>query len=129
MAKDLGIAEKVFFLDFRRDVAQILRACDFFVFPSRYEACALVILEAIASGLPVITAVTTGGSEVLTPDCGILLSQSDDLDALTQAMRELADNPKRRQSMAKAAWERAQLYTWDKIAAQYLDLYQEVARR
>jgi glycosyltransferase involved in cell wall biosynthesis len=56
MAKDLGIAEKVFFLDFRRDVAQILRACDFFVFPSRYEACALVILEAIASGLPVITA-------------------------------------------------------------------------
>ena len=129
MAKDLGIADKVFFLDFRRDVAQILRACDFFVFPSRYEACALVILEAIASGLPVITAVTTGGSEVLTPECGILLSQSDDLEALTKAMRDLAGDPERRRSMSRAAWERAQLYTWDKIAAQYLDLYLEVSRR
>jgi glycosyltransferase involved in cell wall biosynthesis len=44
-------------------------------------------------------------------------------------MRDLADNPERRQSMSRAAWERAQLYTWDKIAAQYLDLYQEVSRR
>ncbi|MBC8103077.1 MAG: glycosyltransferase family 4 protein [Cytophagales bacterium] len=127
MAADLGIADRVFFLDFRRDVAQILRACDFFVFPSRYEACALVILEAIASGLPVITATTTGGSEVLTPECGILLSESDDVPGLTRAMAELAGDPERRQRMSKAAWDRAQLYTWNNIADQYLDLYREVA--
>lgn len=129
MAEELGIANKVFFLGFRRDVALILRACDLFVFPSRYEACALVILEAIASGLPVITAATTGGSEVLTPDCGVLLSDSDDVVGLTRVMGELATDPERRRRMSKAAWERAQLYTWDKIADQYLALYDEVSRR
>ena len=86
MAESLGIADRVHFLDFRRDIARIMRAVDFFVFPSRYEACALVLAEATAAGLPIITAKTTGGSELVTDASGIRVDNADDADAISGAM-------------------------------------------
>ncbi len=123
MARDLTIDDRVHFLDFRRDVPDIMRAVDFFVFPSRYEACALVLVEAIASGLPVITAKTTGGAEVLTPDCGILLDDPNNVDALAQAIARLGEDTGLRESMSVVARQEAHKYSWDKIAASYLDVY------
>lgn len=127
MAEKLGVAERTHFLDFRRDIAAIMRASDFFVFPSRYEACALVLVEAISSGLPVITAKTTGGSEVISGASGILLNDPNDAAALSAAMRKLASDANLRASMAKAAADSSGRYTWDKIAAAYLALYREIA--
>ncbi len=127
MAEQLQVAERTHFLDFRTDIADIMRATDFFVFPSRYEACALVLVEAIASGLPVITAKTTGGSEVITNASGILVDDPNDVGALAKAMVALAGDPERRRVMSEAAVASSQQYTWDKIAGQYLALYHEVA--
>ena len=125
MAQDLGVAGRVHFLDFRRDMADIMRASDMFVFPSRYEACALVLVEAITSGLPVITAKTTGGSEVVTPQSGITLDNPDDVSGLTRAINTLAADPDQRRSMSAAARRESERYTWDKIAGSYLDVYRE----
>lgn len=125
MAESLGISDRTHFLGFRRDIAQIMRAVDFFVFPSRYEACALVLAEATASGLPIITAKTTGGSELVTDAAGIRLDDPNNADALAQAIVSLANDPDRRRSMREAAWQRAQTNTWDHIAGSYLKLYQE----
>ena len=86
MAQQLGIAERVHFLGFRRDIAQIMRACDLFIFPSRYEACALVLAESIASGLPVVTAQTTGGSELIEPGWGVCVPDPNDATALASAI-------------------------------------------
>ena len=55
MASSLGIAGRVHFLGYRRDVARIMRASTFLTFPTRYEPFGLVILEAMSSGLPVVT--------------------------------------------------------------------------
>jgi glycosyltransferase involved in cell wall biosynthesis len=125
LAESLGIKDRVHFLDFRRDIAEIMRAVDMFVFPSRYEACALVLAEATASGLPIITAKTTGGSELVTPESGILIDDANDADALGAAIATLAADPERRKTMSAAAWKRAQTNTWDDIAAAYLNLYRE----
>jgi glycosyltransferase involved in cell wall biosynthesis len=124
-AESLGIRARVHFLDFRRDIAEIMRAADFFVFPSRYEACALVLAEATAAGLPIITTKTTGGSELVTAESGIVLDSTEDADALGQAIATLAADPARRRAMSAAAWKRAQTNTWDDIAASYLSLYRE----
>ena len=123
MARDLGVDDRVHFLDFRRDIPDVMRAMDFFVFPSRYEACALVLVEAIASGLPVVTAKTTGGSEVVTPKSGILLDDPNDAEALGAAIAKMAQSADLRQEMSLVARQEAHKYSWEKIAGGYLDVY------
>jgi glycosyltransferase involved in cell wall biosynthesis len=126
LAAQLGIANRVHFLGFRRDVAQIMRASDLFVFPSRYEACSLVILEAIASGLPVVTARTAGGAEVIGRDCGIVLGDPDDVSALRNALCEVHGDPALRRSMGEAARSVAERHTWSAMADKYMAIYREV---
>jgi glycosyltransferase involved in cell wall biosynthesis len=125
MAASLGLEHRVHFLGYRRDVAEIMRAVDFFVFPSRYEACTLALLEALASGLPVITATSAGGSEVVTPDCGIVLSDSEDIVGLTTAMQHFTSNEHLRHQMGKAARQVAEQHSWTSKAQQYVDLFEQ----
>ncbi len=126
MARSLSVDSRVHFLDFRKDIADIMRACDFFVFPSRYEACALVLLEALASGLPVVTAETTGGAEVVVDGCGIRIGDTEDIGALARAMRTVAQDRDTRKSMSASARKQALGYTWDIIADQYLAHYEQL---
>ncbi|MBD2455192.1 glycosyltransferase family 4 protein [Nostoc sp. FACHB-87] len=126
LAADLGISERVHFLGYRRDIAEIMRAVDLFVFPSRYEACTLVLLEALASGLPVITATATGGAELVTPECGIVLPDSDDVEALAAALSSLASDRTLMQQMGQAARAVAQQHSWSTMAQTYMDLFEEL---
>ena len=127
MAVQLGLESRVHFLGFRRDVACLMRAADFFVYPSRYEACSLVLLEALACGLPVITAHTTGGSEIVTPDCGVVLSDPDDACGLALELQRLTAEPNRRAQMGKAARAVAEQYGWARMGDEYLEYYREIA--
>ncbi|MBD2292497.1 glycosyltransferase family 4 protein [Anabaena sphaerica FACHB-251] len=125
LANSLGISERVHFLGYRRDIAEIMRAVDFFVFPSRYEACSLVLLEALASGLPIITAAATGGAELVTAEAGIILPDTDDIDALAAALFSLQDDSLCQQ-MSKAARTVAEQHSWTTMAQTYLDLFAEL---
>jgi glycosyltransferase involved in cell wall biosynthesis len=124
LAQELGLTGRVHFMDFRRDISALMRASDFFVFPSRYEACTLVLLEAMASGLPVITAVTTGGSEIVNSQCGIVLSDSEDVMGLATAMSGLTDGPERCQEMGLKARQVAEQYSWQITAHQYISIFE-----
>lgn len=55
LSKDLGIETRVYFLGFRKDIKEILYASDVFVFPSKREGLGLAAIEAMATGLPIIT--------------------------------------------------------------------------
>jgi glycosyltransferase involved in cell wall biosynthesis len=126
MAEKLGLSDRVHFLGFRRDVAQIMKAVDLFVFPSRYEACTLVLLEAIATGLPVVTAATAGGAEIVTPECGVVLSDSEDSQALAEALTRLASDRDLRTQMGKAARAIAERHSWTSKAQSYVDLFEQL---
>jgi glycosyltransferase involved in cell wall biosynthesis len=126
LAGDLNLSQRVHFLGFRRDVSEIMKASDFFVFPSRYEACTLVLLEAIATGLPVITAHTAGGAEIINPDCGIVLSDSEDIQALAKALTQLSSDYNLRVQMGQAARAIAERYSWRSIAQSYVELFEEL---
>ena len=129
MAAELGIQDRVHFLGFRRDIAALMQAVDLFVFPSRYEACTLVLLEAMASGLPVITAVSAGGSEIVTPDCGFVLSDSDDVNALAQALQTLTTDVELRTQMGLAASAVTVHHSWVSKAQSYVDLFESIDRQ
>jgi glycosyltransferase involved in cell wall biosynthesis len=127
MAASLGVAGRVTFLGFRTDMPALMRAADFFVFPSRYEACSLVLLEALASGLPVITAASAGGAEIISPGLGMVLADSEDFAGLAAAMRALAEDVPRRLAMSAAARQAALGHGWEAMAGRYLDVL-EAAR-
>jgi UDP-glucose:(heptosyl)LPS alpha-1,3-glucosyltransferase len=69
----VAIAGGVIFTGARRDVERLYAAADVFALPSLYEGCPVAILEALASGLPVVTSRATGAPELLTGRLGDLL--------------------------------------------------------
>jgi glycosyltransferase involved in cell wall biosynthesis len=129
MAERLGVAARVHFLGFRTDMPELMRAADLFVCPSRYEPFGLVLLEALASGLPVVAARTVGGAELITPDAGIVLADCNDVAALATALRALLAAPDRRRTMAAASRRVALAHSWRAMAGRYLDVLQAAALR
>ena len=126
LAEDLGLSKRVHFLGYRLDVARIMQAVDLFVFPSRYEPFGMVVIEAMATGLPVITARSTGASEIVTPECGIVLSDSEDVPELTKALERLTNDFHLREQMGQAGRTIAEKHSWKSKAASYLVLFEEV---
>ncbi|NJN09703.1 MAG: glycosyltransferase family 4 protein [Richelia sp. RM2_1_2] len=126
LAASLGLSERVHFLGFRRDVPSIMKVVDFFVFPSRYEPFGLVITEAMATGIPIITAKCTGAAFLVTPEAGIVLPDPDDSKILAEAMQKLSTNPDLRIKMGQTARAIAIQHTWKNMAQQYVDLFEEI---
>lgn len=122
MASRLGIADRVHFLGQVREMPALMRSCDVFAFPSRYEACSLVMLEALSSGLPVITSRTTGGSELVPSDGGYLLDGSDDLPGMRRFLSQASADPDDRLRRSLQARRRAVSLTWSETGRRYLDL-------
>jgi glycosyltransferase involved in cell wall biosynthesis len=127
MAAALGVADRVHFVGMIRDMPGLMRCADAFVFPSRYEAMSLVLLEALASALPVITVHTAGGAEVITSECGIVLDDPDDEASLAEAIALIASDSLRAREMGLAAQALAATLSWQTMAARYLALFEEIA--
>jgi glycosyltransferase involved in cell wall biosynthesis len=123
MAKRLRIEQRVHFLDFRSDMADLMRAADVFVFPSLYEPFGLVVLEALATGLPVITATTVGAADLVREGGGVVVSEGGDEAALARALGEVLEDGPRRAAMKRAARAAAEQHSWRRMAEAYLDVY------
>jgi glycosyltransferase involved in cell wall biosynthesis len=126
LAAQLGLEKRVRFLGFRRDVAQLMQAAELFVFPSRYEACSLVLLEAAACGLPIVAARTTGGTELLSSECSVLVERAEDAVELAAAVNRMLGSPAQLQRMGAAARSVALANSWQAMSGQYLQLYGEL---
>lgn len=94
-ARALGLGDRVVFAGGRRDAEVCYAAADVYVLPTRYDPFANTTLEALASGLPVITTRTNGGSEVVQPECGDVLSSGGDVDSLRRALERWQDDEAR----------------------------------
>ncbi|CAM3269057.1 glycosyltransferase family 4 protein [Paenibacillus lupini] len=127
MAADLGLGERVQFLGYRTDMATWMSAADLFVFPSRYEPFALVLLEAMAVGLPVVASSNCGAVELLTNKAAIIINDPDDSDALADALLRCAADRRQLKQMGEEARRLACQHSWSAMAAQYLQLIQETA--
>lgn len=124
LAKKLEISEQVMFLGQRSDLGKIYAASDIFVFPTQYEPFGLVITEAMASGLPVITSREAGASELIAEGReGLLLSNPYDVDELVEKIKQLA-HPSDRQEMGSKARSKVLLYDWNRAAKELVRLYE-----
>lgn len=82
-----------------RDMPEIYRDADIFLLPSVREGMSLAILEAMASGLPVVATDNASNPELVHPQRGGYLCPLGDVDAFVSAVRELAESPERRREM------------------------------
>jgi UDP-glucose:(heptosyl)LPS alpha-1,3-glucosyltransferase len=129
LAHRLGVADRVQFLGPRRDMLHCYFAADFLIHPTFYDPCSLVVLEALACGLPVITSRYNGASELLSPpDDGYLIDDPHDHDQLAACIEQLLD-PVRRSACAKAARRRAGEWTWEHHYRQFVQILAEAAAR
>jgi glycosyltransferase involved in cell wall biosynthesis len=128
-AQRAGLADRVRFVGFRRDLAGVMRTCDLFVLPTHYDPFGLVILEAMACGLPPITTAQAGASEVITSGVdGIVIPAPDDIRGVADSIRGLLNDPDRRRAMSGAARETALRHDWSHVAAEMEALLLSLSR-
>jgi len=108
----------------------LMNISDIFVLPSLSEGAANVVMEASASGLPVIaTEVGEVPRIVLDGKTGILVKPKD-IDGLVNALKKLIDNPLLAKEMEEAGRKRMEEeYSWDIICKKIENAYQEVIDR
>jgi glycosyltransferase involved in cell wall biosynthesis len=128
LARELGVDQRVHFLGQVKAIDLLMRSVDMFILPSRYEAHPLVLLEAMASGLPSIVSGTFAAGEFIGGG-GFILDDPDDDQALAGYMRTLAADPALRSSMGAAGRRRALEMQWSTMADQYLRIFEDVVER
>jgi starch synthase len=123
-----GTDERLLFTDFitREELRALYQAVDMFVFPSRADTLPLVVLEAMASGLSVVSTTVGGIPYEVPPEAGILMKPGEPV-LLAAALDRLCADPSMRQTMGNAGRARVmKIFNWEKSAEQAVEIYQEV---
>jgi len=105
------------------ETAEIFRAADLFAFPTKLEAMGLVVLEAMAAGLPVVTTCVPGVRDLVESGVNGYLAREGDAEEMARYIRTLLRDPHLRQEMGAKGLQKAQEYDWTKVAQRYLALY------
>lgn len=128
LVKTLGIENRVRFLGVRSDVPDILQAVDIFALTSLCEAASLTLLEAMASGLPVVVTDVGGNPEIVRKDIDGYLAPRQDVHGIAQALRKLLDDPEQARKMGASGRECVrEHYTLDRTINRYYQLYRQLA--
>ena len=124
--ENAGLSEMVRFIGFVEDIRALFYAADIYVNPSQHEASSFLILEALASGLPVIAADMGGNREIVNTEngCGILVKY-DDAPMLRDAMAELCRDDGKLAALREKALETIdRKHSLDSMLKRTFDTYQ-----
>ena len=124
LARELEIEQVVWFAGDRSDVPQLLRAMDLFVLPSLAEGISNTVLEAMASGLPIVATRTGGNPELVEEDLSGHLFPVGDQRALAEILTRMIDQPGAARTMGQAARRRTlERFDWQRTVDEYLAVY------
>jgi glycosyltransferase involved in cell wall biosynthesis len=125
-ARQAGIAEKVRFAGPIVDAHRMLPALDLYVSASQGEGLPLTVLEAMASGLPVVATRVTGHVDVVVDGVTGFLTRPEDPADFAAAVARLLDDPEQRRKMGRAGQERVHVeFGADRMAAETAALFRE----
>ncbi|MFZ3064937.1 MAG: glycosyltransferase family 4 protein [Nitrospirota bacterium] len=126
LAAQNGIDKNVIFVDYAGETEKYYAASDIFALPTFFDPFANVTLEAMASGLPVITTKKNGASEIIEDGKdGFVINTPSEIDAIAEKIRALL-NSKMRNEMGNMAREKSKGFTWDRMAEETLKVYDEI---
>jgi len=124
------VRDRIIFVPHSSNLWEYYAASDIFVLPTIYEPFGLVIVEAMASGLPVITSRVAGAADLIIDGVnGLLLSSPSDVNGLATKIELLLSNAGLRKTMGERARETAEKFSWDQVAQKTLEVYNTVLNR
>lgn len=126
-AEELGVQERVTFAGEQPKPEDFLAGADVYLLTSHVEGLPLSVLEAMASGLPVI-ATDVGGMADIVKDNGVLIADND-LESLTREMIRFAENPALREKCGAVSRELVKAYDAKACARAYLDIYRKISQK
>jgi UDP-glucose:(heptosyl)LPS alpha-1,3-glucosyltransferase len=125
VAKKLGCEENVLFAGDVRDLERYYASADILVHPTFYDPCSLVVLEALASGLPVITSRHNGAGGIISEGQeGFVLDDPKNVDAMAEKILSLSQ-PGTLKKAARAARRLAQRHSHQRCYQEMLKAFQE----
>jgi UDP-glucose:(heptosyl)LPS alpha-1,3-glucosyltransferase len=124
----LSERERVIITGAVSDVRPYLHAADTFVLPSDREGLSNSVLEALATGLPVVAPASAAGDQVLDETCGIVPESNDPSD-LFDALTRLSDDPGYRARLAAGARRAAERFALARVVNEYEALYSRLRQR
>jgi glycosyltransferase involved in cell wall biosynthesis len=128
--RHLHLDGRVFFQEPSSDIMEFYAAADVYAGPSLHDSFALPPIEAMACGLPVITSITNGGSQMITEGFdGFVLSDAQDSVALSRLIARLYEQPDLRRSVGENAARTAQSYSWERNALETWEFLCDAARK
>ncbi len=129
LARWHGVDREATFVGMVTDPRDFYAAADVYVQPTFYDPCSLVVLEALACGLPVVTTKFNGAGELMTiGEQGFLLDDPADSVGLAELMRQTLDL-ERRAAMSRAARELALRHTFEENVQNIVNVYEELANK
>ena len=128
LAKAQGVTDRVRILGplSRAEVLSEYASASAFVLPSHFDSSPFVLLEAMASGLPIVATRVGGVPEVVVEGATALLVPPGDPASLTAALDRLLSDPSLAARFAEAGHRRAEELSWSRILPRYLELLAEV---
>jgi glycosyltransferase involved in cell wall biosynthesis len=122
-----GVADRVQFLGWRSDVANLFAMADIVLMPSRYEGFPFVMLEALGQGAAFISARIPGPDEILQHQENCLFVEPENIDDLAAALRTLRDDPALRARLGQAGRDTVRTtYNENTSINQLIDFYQKM---
>jgi glycosyltransferase involved in cell wall biosynthesis len=131
LAKNLGIENNIKFIGRipSENTTPHYQEASLFVLPSLNEGMSNAMLEALASGLPIIATDTGGTKELLNDgENGFIVKMKDSSD-IAEKIEKLIQNPELRQKMASESRKIAENFSWKKVASQYAEIYKKITRK
>lgn len=125
-ARGLGLTSRVHFLGFKRNVYDYLTYCDALLMPSLHEGLPYVLLEAMASGTPVLASKVAGLAETLLDRQTALLFPVGDVQKIGQVIGNLVNDQELAQRLGvEARRKQREIFTLERMGNQYWDVYRE----
>jgi glycosyltransferase involved in cell wall biosynthesis len=128
LGRELDLGDRLRLLGLRYDVPRLMAAADVFCLCSRWEGFPNVLAEAMAAGLPAVTARFPGVEEVAEDGRTALVVDLDDAEMMAARVQELLADPARRQTLADAAHDHVRReFSWPALVGRMESLYEAVA--
>ena len=126
LAEELGVSKQVHFLGFRKDVRELLKVADVFLFTSLQEGLPRALMEAMASGLPCVVSKIRGNIDLIEDGKNGYLCLPTDVDAFTYAIQKMVQKPIFRSEAGNKNFEKVKGFDFSVAEKSISNIYAEV---